>query len=146
LRRRSGSGHFAARSCITRCTPLEAGVAAADAFQSIRGVEAEQVGEGMPLQHPGIDLPFIAMQREIRAFAVRISQGCVELLGTDPRKLQLAGGLFEAQALVAAQTGANQHCAGACQEKYQCRRSMRHSAQEPPPAQAANRRNEKQQP
>src|SRR5690349_4270544 len=35
-------------------------VASADTLEPVRGVEPEQFGEGLPLQHPRIDLPLVA--------------------------------------------------------------------------------------
>ena len=47
----------------------------------IGGVEADQIGKGVPFEHPRIDLPLIAAQREVRAFAVGVGQDGVELRG-----------------------------------------------------------------
>ncbi len=62
----------------------------------------------MPFENAGVDLPFIAAQREIRVLAAGIGQNGVELAIPGARQLQFAGGLFEAQALVGAQIGSDQ--------------------------------------
>ena len=43
----------------------DVGVATGEALQTIDRIEAEQGTEGAPLQHPRIDLPFVAAQLEL---------------------------------------------------------------------------------
>ena len=53
---------------------FDARVAAADALQSVGRVKAQQIGEGAPFEQPGIDLPFIPAQFEIRLLTVWVAQ------------------------------------------------------------------------
>src|SRR5258708_15094405 len=123
---------------------LDVCVAAADAFQSIGSVESDQIGECMPFENPRIDLPFISAKRKSGTFAVRIAQLRFERAVAMFGELQLAGGLFISQTLVAAQVCADQHRARSRQEEYERGAAVRYSAQHAPAAPATDRGNEEQ--
>ena len=124
---------------------LDMAVPSTDALQTIGGVEAQEVGEGMPLEHPRIDLPFIAGQGKTRALAIGVAQNRVELFIGDALQLQFARGLFEGQALIRPQIRREQHRACGCQKQYGCAGAVGHAAQDAPPSQTTDCRREKQE-
>ena len=102
-----------------RALVLNARIAPTDALESKRSVETQQIGERMPLEHAGIDLPLIAAQGKVRPFAIGVCQHAIELALPGTRELQFAGGLLVAQSLVGAQVGCDQKGAGTEQQKRQ---------------------------
>src|SRR5882757_9193334 len=96
---------------------FHARVAAADALQAIRRIESDDVGKCAPLEHASVDLPLIAAQGETRGFAAGIGQYSIELTLAGTRELQLASGLFEAQALISMQVRGDQRGAHAEQNE-----------------------------
>src|SRR3984893_280192 len=116
---------------------LDARVPAADALQAIRRIEPDDIGKGTPFEHASIDLPLIAAQREIRSLAAGIGQNPIELTFPGACELQLAGELFEAQALVGAQIRADQRSAYAEQNEDERGGAVQCSAEDLAPAQAA---------
>src|SRR5579859_5800425 len=123
---------------------LDACVPSADPFQAIRRIEPDDIRKGMPFEHASIDLPLVAAQRETRALAAGIGQDRIELTFPGARELQLAGGLFEAQALVGTQIRSDQRGAHAEQNEYECSGTVQCSAENPAPAQATDRRKQEQ--
>ena len=83
-------------------------------------------------------------QREIGALAAGIGQNRIELALPGTRELQLAGGLFEAQALVGAQIRADQGGAHAEQNEYERGGAVQYSAENSAPAQEAERAEQEQ--
>src|SRR6266851_6116752 len=123
---------------------LDAGVAAADALQAIRRIEPNEVGEGVPFEHARIDLPLVAAQRETRALAAGIGQNRIELTLPGTHELQLAGGLFVGQALVGTQIRGDQRGADAEQNEHERSGAVQYSADNPAPAQEADRAEQEQ--
>src|SRR5437773_2207515 len=63
-----------------RALALEITVTAADPLQTVRRIEAQDIGDAAPFEHPGVDLPFVATQYKALNLARRIDQRGVELL------------------------------------------------------------------